>query len=77
MLKIVHKDNRRQEIRNEISDPFSSYCSDIPLKHNPKLREYKDMPDIIELIKVNKVDVKSAEFKELCLKYGSAIPIYT
>lgn len=29
------------------------------------------MLDIIELIKVNKVDVKNAEFKELCLKYGS------
>jgi len=41
------------------------------LKHNPKLREYKDMLDIIELIKVNKVDVKGAEFKELCLKYGT------
>ena len=41
------------------------------MKHNPKLRENKDMPDIVELIKRNNVKVKSKEFKELCLKYGT------
>lgn len=42
------------------------------VKCNPKLRENKDMPDIIGLIRVNKVEVKNDEFKNLCLKYGTA-----
>ena len=41
------------------------------IKYNLKIREYKDLSDIIELIKVNKVKVKSNEFKNLCLKYGT------
>ncbi|MBI5144707.1 MAG: nucleotidyltransferase family protein [Candidatus Omnitrophica bacterium] len=41
------------------------------IKHNPKTREFKDFLDIAELIKVNKVDIKSDEFKGLCLKYGT------
>ncbi|MEK6727236.1 MAG: nucleotidyl transferase AbiEii/AbiGii toxin family protein [Candidatus Omnitrophota bacterium] len=40
------------------------------MKHNVK-RQYKDLLDIIELIKVNKVNARSVEFRELCLKYGS------
>lgn len=41
------------------------------IKHNPKIREFKDFLDITELIKVNKVDIKSDEFQDLCLKYGT------
>jgi len=41
------------------------------LKYNPKLRENKDLPDIIELIRVNKLKYKSKKFHELCLKYGT------
>ena len=41
------------------------------IKYNPKIREYKDFPDIIELIMVNKVKVRGSEFKEMCLKYGT------
>jgi len=41
------------------------------IKFNPKIRENRDLPDIIELIRVNKVNVKDAEFKNLCLKYGT------
>lgn len=41
------------------------------LKNNYKIRQYKDFPDIINLIRINKVDYKSKEFKELCLKYGT------
>ncbi len=41
------------------------------IKHNLKLREYKDLPDIINLIRTNKVNYKSKEFRELCLKYGT------
>lgn len=41
------------------------------IKYNPKIRENEDLPDIINLIRVNKVKVKSDEFKNLCLKYGT------
>lgn len=41
------------------------------IKYNPKIRWYKDFIDIMELIKVNKIDVRGDEFKNLCLKYGT------
>ncbi len=41
------------------------------IKHNQKLREYKDLPDIINLIRANEIDYKSDEFRDLCLKYGT------
>lgn len=41
------------------------------LKFNPEMRENRDLPDILELIRVNKIDVKNNEFKELCLKFGT------
>jgi hypothetical protein len=41
------------------------------IKYNPKIREYKDLADIIELIKANKIDAKNNVFKELSLKYGT------
>lgn len=42
------------------------------LKYNYKIREIKDLPDIVNLIRVNKISYKSKEFKGLCLKYGTA-----
>lgn len=41
------------------------------IKCNQKLREHKDMPDIISLIRTNKIDYKSKDFRELCLKFGT------
>lgn len=41
------------------------------VKYNPKLRLAKDIPDIINLIRINKIDAKSEKFKELCLKYAT------
>lgn len=41
------------------------------IKNNPKLRENKDMSDIIELIRANKIEVKKNSFRELCLQYGT------
>ena len=41
------------------------------IKYNPKIREYKDLSDIVELIKVNKIKVDNNEFKNLCFKYGT------
>ena len=42
------------------------------MKSNPKVRLTVDFPDIINLIRINKVNVKDNKFKELCLQYGSA-----
>ena len=41
------------------------------IKNNPKLRENKDMADIVELIGVNKIEVRKDSFRDLCLKYGN------
>lgn len=41
------------------------------LKYNFKMRQNKDIPDIINLIKINHLHFKSKEFEELCLKYGT------
>lgn len=41
------------------------------IKYNPKIREYKDFTDIVALIKVNKINARSNDFKDLCLKYGT------
>ncbi|MCM8801450.1 MAG: nucleotidyltransferase family protein [Candidatus Omnitrophica bacterium] len=41
------------------------------VKYNPKLRLFKDLPDIVNLIRINNVDAKSEKFKELCLKYAT------
>ena len=41
------------------------------IKSNRKAREYKDLLDILSLIRSNNVNYKSDEFKELCLKYGT------
>lgn len=41
------------------------------LKYNFKLRQAKDLPDIVSLAKINKIDVKNKEFRSLCLKYAN------
>jgi hypothetical protein len=41
------------------------------IKHNQKNRIWKDLPDIIRLIQINRIDHKSKAFKELCLRYGN------
>lgn len=41
------------------------------IKNNQKNRAWKDLPDIIRLIKINNVDCKTKAFKEMCLKYGN------
>ena len=40
------------------------------IKNNPK-RELKDLPDIINLVMTNKVNLSDKSFKAMCLKYGS------
>ncbi|MBI2119155.1 MAG: nucleotidyltransferase [Elusimicrobia bacterium] len=41
------------------------------IKYNPHLRELKDLPDIVNLIRMNNINTKDKKFKELCLKYGT------
>ncbi|MFH1762111.1 MAG: nucleotidyl transferase AbiEii/AbiGii toxin family protein [bacterium] len=41
------------------------------IKNNPENRQNKDLFDILELIKANKMDYNSSRFKELCLQYGA------
>lgn len=41
------------------------------IKFNPKNREFKDLPDIINLIRANNFNYKTEDFKNLCIKYGT------
>lgn len=41
------------------------------IKYNPKLRLSRDLPDIINLIKINEINFTNENFKELCLKFGT------
>jgi len=41
------------------------------IKNNPQKRQFIDLPDIIQLIRINKVDCRDKDFRELCLKYGT------
>lgn len=41
------------------------------IKCNPQMRIFKDLPDIVGLIKANRLDPLTNEFKEWCLKYGT------
>jgi hypothetical protein len=41
------------------------------IRYNYKIRLTKDLPDIINLVRINKIDVNNAGFEELCLKYGT------
>ena len=41
------------------------------IKYNQKLRMTRDLPDIINLIRINDLDYKDDEFKALCLKFGT------
>lgn len=40
------------------------------IKHNPE-REFRDLWDILELIKRNQLNIQSENFRELCLNYGT------
>ncbi len=41
------------------------------LRYNFSMRKGRDLPDIISLIKLNEVDIKTKEFHQLCLKYAN------
>jgi len=41
------------------------------IRYNPDIRRHKDLPDIINLIKINGIEVREGSFKQLCLKFGT------
>ncbi len=41
------------------------------IRYNPKIRLSRDLPEIVNLIRINKVNIDDKKFKELCLKYGT------
>lgn len=42
------------------------------IKNNPTNRMWKDLPDIIRLVKMNNIDFKSEKFKKVCFKFGNS-----
>jgi len=40
------------------------------IKNNPTGRQLKDLTDIVNLIRVNKINAEEEELKKMCLKYG-------
>ena len=41
------------------------------IKNHFETRQFKDLPDIVNLIRENKMNIRSLRFRQLCLKYGS------
>lgn len=41
------------------------------IKQQPKVRELKDLSDIVELVRRNHVDVSAESFKSICLDFGT------
>lgn len=74
-LSIIQGQSNEVEIcKNKFKVPSLFHLIALKLhaiKNNPSGRLYRDLTDIIDLIRVNKVDFKSKRFKELCLKYGT------
>ena len=41
------------------------------VKNNPRARAFKDLGDVIDLVRENNVDIRSDSFRNLCLKFAS------
>jgi len=74
-LTKIRKESQEVEIaKQKILVPSLDHLIALKLhsiKHNPKLRLNRDLPDIINLIEINEVNFKNKKFKELCLKFGT------
>lgn len=73
--KIMAESKKTTIARQEFIVPSIEHLIALKLhsiKNNPNVRKNKDLPDIINLIKINKISVKNEKFKKLCLKYGNA-----
>ena len=75
----IMKDSKKMSIaKQDFRVPSLEHLIALKLhavKNGPKRRGNKDLFDIVELIAANKVDVKTSDFKNLCLKYGT-VEIY-
>jgi hypothetical protein len=40
------------------------------VKYNQEIRESRDIPDILELLRVHRKEITESDFKQLCDKYG-------
>lgn len=72
--KIINDSQKTSIVGCEFAVPSLEHLIALKLhavKYNPTLRLAKDIPDIINLIKINNLDAKSEKFRELCLKYGT------
>lgn len=74
-LTKILKESKEIEIANQkLLVPSLNHLIALKLhsiKYNPKLRLSRDLPDIINLIRINDLGYQNDEFKELCLKFGS------
>lgn len=41
------------------------------MKHNAERRHARDLPDIVGLVQVNRLDVRTDDFRALCRKFGT------
>ena len=74
LSQIVQEGEKIQIIGKEFIVPSLEHLIALKLhaiRFNPKNRGYRDLPDIIDLIRINKINAKTERFKNLCLKYGT------
>ena len=73
-FKGMAKESKETQIRDlEFKVPSLQHLMAMKLhalKNNPN-REMPDLMDLVNLIKINKIDVQENSFQELCAKYGS------
>ena len=73
--KIIEDGKKTEVVGEKLIIPSIDHLIALKLhaiKHNQKNRIWKDLPDVISLIKMNHMDCRKKAFKELCLKYGSS-----
>ena len=73
LQEIIRNGRKIQLVGNEFVVPSLEHLIALKLhaiKNNPKLREFKDLPDIIRLIRKNNMDVHTKSFRDLCSKFG-------
>ena len=74
LSKIIQESQNLTIARQKFRVPSLNHLIALKLhaiKYNPKLRFTKDFPDIVNLIRKNRVDVDDKAFQEMCLKYGT------
>ena len=72
--KILKESKKIKIVRQEFLVPSLDHLIALKLhsiKYNQKIRLTRDLPDIINLVRINDVDIRNNKFKALCLKYGT------